>query len=260
LQVPSQRNFPVALLLALIANRSQAVDFGPAFPLAEQDRLAIEQGLGAGVVGEAIATPKIENPAAYFSLTPVSRTYRYVAGPNRGKKEILRSFPIKQGSMSATWHQDLGGGEVGFLDATADGSFVMVGTQDSGEGVLTRYSPPEPVLLKGLAAGEARMVRMGVRVWELKQPEEVIHEGWLDVVYRYLGAYRLKVPAGTFDTVLIKSTFKGEIGPARVDDIQYRFFARNTGMVATVEQRDIVAFLVYRPHTEVAKVLAAKSD
>ena len=236
------------------------MDFSPAFPLAEQDRLVIEKSLGKGMVGEAIAAPKIENPATYVELTTVNRTYRFLAGPNRGKDEIFRFFPMKQGRSSATWHYDLGGGEVGFVDVKADGNVVIAGIQDSKEGVVTQYSPPEPVLLKGLGAGDEKKLRMLVRVCDLKHPDDLTHEGWLDVVYRYLGAYRLKVPAGTYDTVLIKSTFNGEIGPATVDDTQYRFFARGTGMVATVEQRDVSAFLVYRPHTEVAKVLVTKPN
>jgi hypothetical protein len=116
------------------------------------------------------------------------------------------------------------------------------------------------MLLKGLSAGDEKKLRMRVRVCDLQKPDNLAHEGWLDVVYRYVGAYRLKVPAGTYDTVLIKSTLNGEIGPATVDDTQYRFFARGTGMVATVEQRDVSAFLVYRPHTEVAKVLVTKPN
>lgn len=230
------------------------------FSLPVQDRHAIEKGLGKDVLGEPLSIPTIDRPGDYLKLVPNSRTYRILAGPHRGREEVFRFFPMKQESGGETWHYDLVGEEVGFLRAESDGTFVITGILDSSEGVLTRYSPPEPVILRGLGEGETRKVRMEVRVFDLNRPNDMLHEGWLDVVYQYLGAFRVKVPAGTFDAVLIKSTFNGEIGPAALNDTQYRFFARDTGIVATVERRDVSAFLIYRPHSEVAMVLSTKPN
>lgn len=246
-----------ALLLTLAADRSRAVEFGPSFPLTERDRLLIEKGLGKGVVGEAVAASTIIDPAAYLALAVPKRTYRLITEGRQGNDEIHRAFPVRQGRGRPSWHYELGREEVGFLEASADGDFVLTGIQDLGEGVVTHYSPPEPVLLKGLAPGDERKLRMAVRVYDAAQPQNLSHKGWLDVVYRYVGAYRIKVPAGSYEAVLIKSTFNGKIGPAAVDDSEYRFFARNAGMVALVERRDVSAFLLYHTHMEVAKVLVA---
>ena len=69
----------------------------------------------------------------------------------------------------------------------------------------------------------------------MSNPDDLTHEGALDVNYRYIGAYKLKVPADSFDAVLMKWTFKGKVCPAPVDDTQYRFFAPDVGIVVAVE-------------------------
>ena len=250
----------VTLLVAILANGSQAAESGPLLPLAKLDRLAIEKSLGKGAIGEAISAPNVDDPARYLALAAGHRTYRVITGPDGNRDETHRSFPMKHDGGNVTWHYELGSGEIGFLDAKADGSFVMSGIQDFGEGVWTQYSPPEPVLIKGLAAGDESKVTMAVKVYDLNKPEVLKHEGSLDVIYRYLGAYRLTLPAGTYDAILLKSTFNGKIGPATVDDTQYRFFVAHLGMAATVERREVSAFLLYHRHLDVAKVLTARPN
>jgi NAD(P)-dependent dehydrogenase (short-subunit alcohol dehydrogenase family) len=44
-----------------------------------------------------------------------------------------------------------------------------------------------------------------------------------NVTLTYVGAYRVTVPAGTFDAAPLKWDFKGMIGRASVEDIQARF-------------------------------------
>ena len=38
-------------------------------------------------------------------------------------------------------------------------------------------------------------------------------------------------------------------------DTQYRFFADNVGMVASVDKLDVSAFLLYKKHTKFGKLL-----
>ena len=130
----------------------------------------------------------------------------------------------------------------------------MTGVEDKEGGAITRYSPPEPFMLQGLAPGEKRNEKLDIKVSDLSSPEDVSHEGALDVNYRYIGAYKVKVPAGSFDAILMKWTFKGKVGPAFVDDTQYRFFAPDVGIVAAVEQLDVSAVLVYNRHKMLAAV------
>ena len=71
-----------------------------------------------------------------------------------------------------------------------------------------------------------------------------------------LGAYRITTPAGSYDAALIRWTYQGKVGPAKIDDTQYRFFAEGVGMVASVDKLDISALLVYQDHSKFGKLLA----
>ena len=124
--------------------------------------------------------------------------------------------------------------------------------------MLTRYNPPEPLLIAGMNAGDSKALTMKVNVYDLSDPKDVEHKGSLDVTLTYVGAYRVTVPAGTFDAALLKWDFKGKIGPASVEDIQARFVAPGIGMVAAAEKRDVAAFLIYNDNTKVGKVLVQK--
>ena len=107
-------------------------------------------------------------------------------------------------------------------------------------------------------AGDSKALTMKVNVYDLSDPKDVEHKGSLDVTLTYVGAYRVTVPAGTFDAALLKWDFKGKIGPASVEDIQARFVAPGIGMVAAAEKRDVAAFLIYNDNTKVGKVLVQK--
>ena len=74
--------------------------------------------------------------------------------------------------------------------------------------------------------------------------------------FTYLGAYQLRVPAGAIDAVLVRTRLTGKVGPATVQDTIYRFFAKNSGLVAMVETEDVSALLIYHEKTRVGKVLA----
>ena len=94
-------------------------------------------------------------------------------------------------------------------------------------------------MLQGLTPGEERNIQTEMKVFELSNPDKQIHTGILDIGYRYVGAYKVTVPAGSFDAVLIKWTFNGKVGPASLNDTQYRFFAADVGMVAAIEKMKV---------------------
>lgn len=244
-----------AWLIALWLNGAHPADAGPSFPLAMADRLMIEKGLGKGVVGQALAAPTLDEPARYFVQTAKTLYFEVVNGADAGKKERHRFTPLPQSRNSFNWKQEAGDEEVIFLKIDERGNLVATGIEDGKDVALTEYAPPEPYLLKGMHPGETRQMQMGVRVYDLKQPDELNHEGTLSVTHAYIGAYRLSLPAGAYDAILTKSTFSGNIGPASVRDTQYRFFAPQIGIVALVEERDVTAFVVYRTHDEVGKLL-----
>ena len=143
-----------------------------------------------------------------------------------------------------------------FIKQLDNGDLTFVTEEDSEQGVIARYDPPEPGLLNGLAPGDSRSSSIAVEVSDLSDPTVVTHKGTLDVTYSYLGAYKVTTPAGAYDAALIKWAYKGKVGPAKVDDTQYRFFADKVGMVASIDKLDISAFLLYQHHSKFGKLLA----
>jgi YD repeat-containing protein len=244
--------------LLLTGGLAQAAETGPTLALPAEDKAAIEEHLGKGIVGEAIPAPAIADTGLYLAATPGTRSFRIVSGPDAGKTERHQLTQIRQGGGETTWKYDAGGKLVAYVTGKANGDYVLTGVADTEAGAITRYSPAEPFMLQGLAPGDQRHVKLDVKVFDLGNPDEQTHEGSLDVDYRYVGAYKVKVPAGSFDAVLVKWTFKGKVGPAAVDDTQYRFFAPNAGIVAAVEQLDVSAMLVYNRHKKISKVLVGK--
>lgn len=245
-----------AVLLLLPAIGVNAAGNAVTIPLATEDRSEIEHSFGGGVLGEALPAAAITDPNLYLDMSVRSRTYRLRDESGAESDQIFRLMPVGPERTTQIWRYQEGDVESGEIERQADGSFVLTGVEDVETGAATRYAPAEPFLLKGMMPGGERRLRMAVRVYDPAQPSEVTHEGSLDVVHRYLGAYRIRVPAGTYDAVLMKSSFNGRIGPARLEDTQYRFFAPGAGLVASIERRDVSALLLYRAHLQEAKLLA----
>jgi hypothetical protein len=121
--------------------------------------------------------------------------------------------------------------------------------------VISRFTPAQPIFLAGIAPGETRNFTTNVSVADLSRPDVQSHSGKLNIEFTYVGAFRLHVPAGTIDAILIKTHLTGKVGPANIQDTIYRFFAKNSGPVAAVEANDVSAMFVYHEKTRVGKVL-----
>lgn len=230
-----------------------AATVGPDLTLPDADRLAIETSLGKGSLGPPVSAPSIDEPSQWFPAHPGTKLFRVTQGPDEGSEQTVEWSPAKAAGSSGRYQ--FGQEEVILLQTDKEGSLVIEGVEDIQAESVTRYEPPEPFLLKWMAPGEHQQTQMAVKVFSLQDPKEVTHQGELHVTYEYLGAYRLTVPAGSFDTFLTKSTFSGKVGPAKIEDIQYRFFAEKVGLVATIENRQVSALLVYQSNKSVAKVL-----
>jgi hypothetical protein len=145
-----------------------------------------------------------------------------------------------------------------FLQPTADGGIVISGEQDLEEEVLSRFTPGQPLIIVGLKPGESRKVSVKVAVSDLDDPTDIDHTGSLDITYTYVGAYKVTVPAGSFDAALIRWVYKGSVGPADIEETLYRFIAPGAGMVAMIDNRHISAMLVYNDKTKLGKLLEAR--
>jgi hypothetical protein len=210
--------------------------------------------LGQGVMGAPVAGATLT--PSFAPLRDGTWTYRIVGGPDQGQSEQHVVTRLQGDPSGADWRYAVGAKAVLLIKQTDDGSLVFVSQEDLDQGVISRYAPPEPGLLTGMAPGDRKDLTIGVKVSDLSSPQDVAHEGTLDVTYSYIGAYKVTTPAGSHDAALLKWAYSGKVGPASVEDTQYRFFADQVGMVASVDKLDVSAFLLYKKHTKFGKVLA----
>ncbi len=106
--------------------------------------------------------------------------------------------------------------------------------------------------------GETRSAETDIRVYHLHDLTDGKYKGHLTVAHTYVGAYHIAVPAGNYNAALIKSTYKGNVGPGTVNDVGYVYYAAGHGIVAAVERSHVSAFLFYDKKTRTAKVLRKK--
>lgn len=248
----------IALLASMGLSRAGAAD--PVIPLPDEDRERLEKGLGPGIVGKAVAAPTIDDPATFLKVAGGrSWRFRYTSGDKKDKVEAFTLSPRKRPTGELIWKADTGPTTSMYLRTGSDGSIELVSDENRDEGVITRYSPPEPLWVSNLKPGDVRRSKHDVKVYDLNDPKDVSHRGYLNLVYTYVGAYEITVPAGTFEVVLLRWEYKGKIGPASIEDVQYRLLAKDIGPVALIEKFDASAFLVYQNHTKVGRVLVSHS-
>jgi hypothetical protein len=241
----------IALLSLAIGTPAHAQGAGAVVPLSAQMAANAEKYL-PGVVGEPV--PAFTIDPALASLAAGTRTFEIVSGDDAGQLEQHVIAPLPRDATGTRWRYTVGQRTV-FLNEVQGQSLGIVSEEDSDQGVLTRYRPPEPLLIAGMNAGDSRTMAVDVRVYDLNDPEDLEHKGTINLTFTYVGAYKVTVPAGTFEAALLRWDYNGEVGPASIEDIQARFVAPDVGMVAMAGKRDIAAMLIYNDHSKVGKVL-----
>lgn len=254
---PAAVGFLACILMKLTAVNaaSQQPNNGSVIKLPDKDRTVLAQLLGEGVVGKAVPAQTISNPLTFFPLRNGTWTYRMTSGKNKGATVDHVLSELKRDAPGTRWQEALGGNLALFLLKSENGSVENVSTHDQKQGVISRYSPREPFLIADMRPGASKRLTSAVKVYDLSHPDHLTHSGSLDITYSYVGAYEVTVPAGTFKASLFKWQYEGKVGPAKVQDIQYRFYAENVGTVAMIEKTDVSALLVYQQHTKIGKVL-----
>jgi len=245
-----------ALVLLAAGRHAGAADTaGSVVPLPSADRAQLEKYLGVGVVGDPIASPALLAAEAYLPPKGTTMTYRVIEQDETARTETHRVEDTDDPQFAPGWRYVADPIGVLFMQKTSDGGAVIAGDEDRDNEVLSRFTPGEPLLIVGLKPGESRKVAVKVRVSDLSKPDKITHKGSLSITYTYIGAYKVKVPAGSFDAVLIKWDYRGSVGPADVEQTDYRFIAPHAGMVAMIQSRHISAMLIYNDKTKLGKLL-----
>jgi hypothetical protein len=222
-------------------------------PLPGSDRTALDQLLGSGVIGDPVDAGPLA--AADIPLRAGTWTYQVVAGKKKGQSESDVMSQLERDASGASWKLAVGTNDVAFIQVGDDQSIAIVSEQDTDQGVITRFTPAEPIVTAGMSPGDSKQVTIGVKVYDLSSPDEVSHSGSLDLEYSYVGAYKVTVPAGSYDAALLRWVYDGSVGPASVDDTQYRLIAKDVGIVASIEKKKISALLLYHDNSNTGRVL-----
>ena len=226
--------------------------------LPEDDRAALEKFLGKGVVGKAVPGNPIADASKFFAFEDGAWNFQFTSGDDKGKTQKQSFKKLERDDTGTKGRYQNGPNTVLFLHRDEDGSITVGSEQDDDHGVVSRFSPPEPIYVSGMNPGDSKQTKIGVKVYDLSDLQEVSPAGSLDLTYSYLGAYEVTVPAGTFQAALIKWDYKGKVGPASIEDTQYRFLAEGAGVVAMVEKKNISAVLIYHDQSKFGKVLLEK--
>ena len=84
------------------------------------------------------------------------------------------------------------------------------------------------------------------------------YSGTLHTNYTYVGTFRVTVPAGSFEAILLRAKVEGRIGPAHTHGASYSFFAPGAGLIAMILQQKVTAFWIYNINSAGGKVLVSK--
>ena len=233
-------------LLSLILVSTLFAD--PLASLSKDDRAAIAM-LGNGVILDTVKTDPVVQATDWLPLRPSSLTFVRTTGPKAGQTETISIISTTRapgspvGSKKGGWSEKDPELWTRYLDVS-NGNIRVPSSLNVPEAVVSKYEPADPLILAGVKPGQAVTQRVSVKVYDVGDPTTVAHSGTLDSVYRDLGGFKLAVPAGTFNTRLIKTTYNGKIGPANVAYAAWVFYAKDVGPVAFSGHRDVTAFLI----------------
>ena len=214
------RRSAIAALL-LIASAGNALA-DAAVPLPSAARAQLDKYLGPGVVGDPVAAGPLLAADQYMPAQGSMMSYRVL---ERGEKPRTETHEVKETTdpmFAPGWRYSRDPVGSLYMQANKDGGIDIRGEQDLEEKVLSRFTPGEPLIIPGLKPGESRRVTTKVAVSDLSSPTEIEHEGSLDITYTYVGMYKVTVPAGTYDAVLIRWDYTGSVGPADIEQTDYR--------------------------------------
>jgi hypothetical protein len=252
------RTFVTIALSVLLLVAGSAYADGVVLPLPPEDQQKITTQLGPGVVGNALPSKPIQDVSVYFPLQDKALIYRVTAGPHAGNTQTLGLAKVRRPGGKLAWRFQLSPSLAGFIHQTPEGDLMMPSVADAGEGVVVITTPANPFVLTGMKPGETRSYSQQVSVIELSDPADQEYSGSLTGTYTYVGTYQVKVPAGTYEAILLRLKCVGKVGPAQTKDAAYYFFAPGAGVVAMISQEDATAFWIIHIDTSSGKVLSTK--
>jgi hypothetical protein len=241
-----------ALVLSTLAWAGDTI-----LPLPPADQKILVEQLGADVVGEPLPSRPIDDPNIFFSFAHKPVTYRFTSGRNKGKIQTLLPTKVERPGGKFVWRVQLAPSLIGFLRQMPNGDIVMPAVEDTGAEALVVSTPDNLFISAGMKPGETHRFVQEVSVRYLDNIDDERWSGKLQTDFTYVGTYRTKVPAGSFDAVLLRTTVDGRVGPAHTHATSYSLFAPGEGLVAMILQQRVTAFWIYNVNGVGGKVLTS---
>ena len=248
------KTVPVGLLLlGLSAAAPGASADDPVIPLPPDiaKDLAL---LGKGVVGKAVPAPTVVDVEKFLHAGGGHWLYKIVHGDTNQKIRVESYDKITAPGGGKAWKRTIGASFAEYIRLNADGSFGKYAEDDISVGYGAAMEPGI-MLPAGLKPGDSKTIESKLKAYKMGHPHDIKYTGNMTSDVKYVGAYEITTPAGTWPALLIQSRFTVKIGPAKVSDTQYLLFAEGVGKVAEIETLKIAAMLVYHSNTKTAKVL-----
>jgi hypothetical protein len=260
---PSLRPLRIALVVAGIvlssgtSRGSDGAEVSPPIVIPSE----VHEILGEGVVealepGALGAARPLSDPLTVARWEPGEWVYRITSGARRGKtvSEILA--PIDATRRGETWKRTIGEEYTLYLNQTAEGSLVLPSEIAHAHKALVYFDPPLTYLTAALESGGTRVFDGRMDVYRAKSPDTKWYSGRIRATTMNAGMYRIKTPAGTFSTTLIKTDYKIDIfAVVSVTDTLYTFYAEGIGKVAEAERQRISAMALFDTNTQIGKIL-----
>jgi hypothetical protein len=240
------------LAFLLLAYAAESFSAGSVNPLSAKDKnqLAI---LGAGVVGAAIEAQVITDPIKYYRPIHGTWQYRITSGSKKGQLYDESLTPIPKNAQGATWKRSRP--EYDDLISVTGNSIHLSNEVDHDHGLLVQFKPRGFLLTSTLKPGESRTMKGTAHAFKLSDPTTEYKTFTMEEIYTYVGAYKVKTPAGIFDALLFRNDFKVSSGDVTVDDSRYSFFAEGVGKVAGIEQAHATVLFFFHFNEKLPKVL-----
>lgn len=230
----------------------------PAHPdaLSEKELLRRMAVFGDDFLVEVIEAPVVAEPLAWVRREPGEYVYQYVAGAADAEGNLVqreRHVPDPERPDRA-WKRHVGDRIVESFEAEADHDVVIVEEIDHDHGFRIVITPGVhwPA---GIHVGDEFVIESTLEVFPIGEQEST-HNGTLESDLTYEGAFRIRTPAGVFDTILIREDFRLHIGPLKAEDDRFLFYAKGIGLVAEIEAVRAAALIVFHMKEDSAKVLA----
>jgi hypothetical protein len=251
----SMREVAAGFIIGFICfGASNAAAEGAVIPLPPDVAKHLEL-LGKGVVGKALPAPELTDVRPYLNLGAGTWEYQIVQGGKTGQKvrsETYEKTPDKDGAE--VWKRTIGSEYVEYLKFSENHDWGKH-LEDDIELSYTSRFVPGMVWLGKTKPGATRTIESKIEAFKTEKPDHISYHGKMTAKLSYVGQYEVNTPAGTWPALLLRSEFDIEIGPAKVQDTMYIFYAKGIGKIAEVETTRISAILIYHSNTKVAKVL-----